>query len=175
MMYRMIRRRRRTAETNYPKRIRELKGGSARLVVRKSNRGISLQVIAYEENGDKVKASATSRELKEAAGWEPRCNIPTAYLTGMLLAKRWKGEATLDIGLYKPVKGSVAFAAAKGAQDGGVKLGANIEIDPERLAGGHIGKYSSAEPARFGAYSKAGFDPAKIKEKFEEARARIGK
>ena len=64
-------------------------------------------------------------------GWEPRCNIPTAYLTGLLLAKKWKGEATLDIGLYKPVKGSVVFAAAKGAQDGGLKLGANIEIDPQ--------------------------------------------
>ncbi len=174
IMYRMIRRRRRTAETNYPKRIRELKGGRSRLVVRKSNRGVLLQVITYEENGDKIAATAASRELRQM-GWEPRCNVPTAYLTGLLLAKKWKGEASLDIGLYKPVKGSVVFAAAKGAQDGGVKLGASIEIDPERLSGGHVAKYSSAEPARFGAYSKAGFDPAKIREKFEEAKARITK
>ena len=174
-MYRMVRRRRRSAETNYPKRIRELKGGSARLVVRKSNRGVLLQIIKYEENGDKVVALATSKELKKAAGWEPRCNIPTAYLTGLLLAKKWKGEATLDIGLYKPVKGSVVFAAAKGAQDGGVKLGANIEIDAARLSGSHIENYSKSEPARFGAYSKAGFDPAKMKEKFEEAKGLIMK
>jgi large subunit ribosomal protein L18 len=170
----MVRRRRRTAETNYPKRIRELTGGIARLVVRKSNRGVLLQVIKYEDNGDKVVAMANSRDLK-AVGWEPRCNIPTAYLTGLMLAKKWSGEATLDIGLYKPVKGSVVFAAAKGAQDGGLKLGANIEIDAARLSGGHIEKYSKAVPARFGAYSKAGFDPAQIKAKFEEAKGRIMK
>ena len=173
-MYRMIRRRRRTAETNYPKRIRELKGGIARLVVRKSNRGVLVQVVTYEENGDKIAAAATSRELKEM-GWEPRCNVPTAYLTGLLLAKKWKGEASLDIGLYKPVKGSVVFAAAKGAQDGGLKLEGNIEIEESRLSGGHIEKYSKAQPARFGAYSKAGFDPASIKAKFEEAKGLIMK
>ena len=174
MLYRMVRRRRRTAETNYPKRIRELKGGVARLVVRKSNRGILLQVINYEDNGDKVVASATSKDLKKM-GWEPRCNLPTAYLTGLLLAKKWKGEATLDVGLYKPVKGSVVFAAAKGAQDGGLKLGPTIEIDPARLSGEHIEKYSKAVPARFGAYSKAGFDPSQMKVKFEEAKGRIMK
>jgi large subunit ribosomal protein L18 len=170
----MVRRRRRTAETNYPKRIRELKGGIARLVVRKSNRGVLLQVVNYEDNGDKVVASVTSGDLRKV-GWEPRCNIPTAYLTGLLLAKKWKGEATLDIGLYKPVKGSVVFAAAKGAQDGGLKLGTPIEMDSARLSGEHIEKYAKTVPARFGAYSKAGFDPAQIKAKFEEAKGRIMK
>lgn len=174
MMYRMVRRRRRTAETDYLRRVKELKGGMPRLVVRKSNRGVIAQVILYEENGDKVAASVNSGELREM-GWEPRCNIPTAYLTGLLLAKKWKGQATLDIGLYKPVKSSVVFAAAKGAQDGGIKLGANIEIDQARLSGAHIEGYFKTEPARFGAYSKAGFDPAKIKEKFEEAKGRIMK
>jgi large subunit ribosomal protein L18 len=174
MMYRMVRRRRRTAETNYPKRIKELKGGIPRLVVRKSNRGIIAQIIVYEENGDKVSAYANSRELKEM-GWEPRCNIPTAYLTGLLLAKKWKGEASLDIGLTKPVKGSVVFAAAKGAQDGGVKIGTAIEVDPARLTGSHIESYSKAQPARFSGYSKASFNPAAIKQKFEEVKGRIMK
>ncbi|MDE1865647.1 MAG: 50S ribosomal protein L18 [Candidatus Micrarchaeota archaeon] len=174
MMYRTVRRRRRTAETNYPKRVKQLKGGIPRLVVRKSNRGVLVQVVLYEENGDKVAASANSRELRKM-GWEPRCNVPTAYLTGLLLAKKWKGEANLDIGLYKPVKGSVVFAAAKGAQDGGLKLGANLEIDEARLSGGHIEAYSKSVPARFGGYSKAGFDPASIKAKFEEAKASIMK
>jgi large subunit ribosomal protein L18 len=170
----MVRRRRRTAETDYLKRVKELKGGVPRLVVRKSNRGIVAQVIVYEENGDRITASVNSRELREM-GWEPRCNIPTAYLTGLLLAKKWKGVATLDIGLYKPVKSSVVFAAAKGAQDGGLKLGANIEFDQNRLAGAHIESYSKVNPARFGAYSKAGFDPSRMKEKFEEAKGRIMK
>ena len=91
MMYRMVRRRRRTATTNYPKRIRELKGGMPRLVVRKSNRGVLLQVVNYEENGDKVVASATSKELKKM-GWEPRCNIPTAYLTGFSSRRSGRGR-----------------------------------------------------------------------------------
>lgn len=174
MMYRMIRRRRRTSETDYPKRIKELKGGMARMVIRKSNRGILAQIILYEENGDKVAASVNSKELRKM-GWEPRCNLPTAYLTGLLLAKKWKGEATVDIGLSKPVKGSVVFAAAKGAQDGGLKLGSNIEMDPARLSGSHIENYSKTAPVRFGGYSKAGFDPAAIRAKFEEAKGRIMK
>lgn len=174
MTYRMVRRRRRSSETDYVKRVKELKGGVPRLVVRKSNRGIITQIIKYEENGDKVAAVANSSELK-AMGWEPRCNIPTAYLTGMLLAKKYKGEANLDIGLAKPVQGSVVFAAAKGAQDGGLKLNGNIEIKPERISGSHIASYSKTVPARFGGYSKAGFDPVKIKEKFEEVKGRIMK
>ncbi len=58
-----------------------------RVVVRKSNRGISMQVVEYDRSGDKIIASSNSKELK-GMGWEPRCNIPTAYLTGMLLGKQ---------------------------------------------------------------------------------------
>ena len=48
-------------------------------------------------------------------------------------------------------------------------------MDAARLSGGHIENYSKAEPARFGAYSKAGFDPAKMKAKFEETKGAIMK
>ncbi len=176
-MYRMIRQRRRTATTNYKKRIASLKGGMDRVVVRKSNKAITMQIIEYEKDGDKVVASANSRELK-GRGWEPRCNIPTAYLTGMLLAQKIKDKSTefvLDIGLYRPVKGSVIFAAAKGFKDNGAKLNANIEFDEARLSGTHIANYANSiedqsYKSRFSSYIKSGFDVKGMNKKFESVK-----
>lgn len=168
-----IRRRRLSAETDYKKRVKELKGGMPRLVIRKSNRGIIAQIIDYTEDGDKVIASANSNELRKMK-WEPRCNIPTAYLTGLLLSKKWsKGNAVLDLGLYKPMKGSVIFAAAKGAQDGGLKVLGNIEMDAARISGAHIESYAKEKKERFTGYTKAGFDVSSMKAKFEEAKKGI--
>jgi large subunit ribosomal protein L18 len=170
---RMIRRRRRNSTTDYAKRVKELKGGLPRLVVRRSNRAVLTQIIEYSEDGDKVLASANSKELR-ALGWEPRCNIPTAYLTGLLLSKKWsKAEAVLDIGLYKPVKGSVIFAAAKGAKDGGMSVRSDIEVDPGRLGGAHIENYAKAHKEGFSAYAKAGFDVSAIGAKFEQCKKSI--
>jgi large subunit ribosomal protein L18 len=172
-MYRMIRRRRRSSETNYLKRVELVKGGMPRLVVRASNRRIRMQVIEYREQGDAVLASANSAELK-GFGWEPRGNMPTAYLTGLLLSRKWKGErVALDIGIARPVKGSVVFAAAKGAQDGGMGLLGSIEVSEERLRGAHIAAYAKEHKERFTAYAKAGVDPASIAESFEAAKKKL--
>ena len=170
-MYRMIRRRKRSAETDYKSRIALLKGGLPRIVVRRSNRSITMQVVEYTPDYDRIVAQAHSSELRKM-GWEPRCNLPTAYLTGTLLAKRWNGESVLDIGLYKPVKGSVVFAAAKGAIDSGMKLKANIDLDAARAQGAHIESYAKAG-ATFKGYSKAGFDPSSMQAKFEAAKKKI--
>ncbi len=181
MQYRMIRHRRRTATTNYKKRTASLKGGMKRVVVRKSNKAITMEVIEYEKDGDKVILNVNSRELKKM-GWEPRCNIPTAYLTGMLLAKKATAnkseEFVLDIGLYRPVKGSVIFAAAKGFKDNGANLLGSIEFDAARLSGAHIAKYAgSIDEAnyklRFSSYAKAGFDARSIDKKFETVRKEL--
>lgn len=179
-MHRMIRSRKRTATTNYKKRIAALKSGLNRVVVRKSNRTITMQVIKYEIDGDRVLASVTSRELK-TMGWEPRSNIPTAYLTGMLLANKLKdkkSEYILDIGLYRPVAGSVIFAAAKGFKDNGANLKSGIEFDEKRLSGEHIQSYATnAEEqtykTQFSAYIKSGFDAKGIKQKFETVKKGI--
>lgn len=169
----MIRKRRRSAETDYTKRVKQLKGGMPRLVVRRSNRAIIMQIIEYSENGDKILASVTSRELRKL-GWEPRSNLPTAYLTGLLLAKKWsKSDVALDIGLYKPVKGSIIFAAAKGAQDGGVKVRGEIEIDEARLSGAHIENYAKEHKEKFSDYAKANFDAASMKSRFEAMKSSI--
>jgi large subunit ribosomal protein L18 len=180
MQYRMIRHRRRSATTNYKKRIAALKGGMRRVVVRKSNKAITMQIVDYEREGDKVIMSVHSSELK-ASGWEPRCNIPTAYLTGMLLAKKAndkKSEFILDIGLYRPVKGSVIFAAAKGFQDNGAKLRGTIDFDSARLSGSHIATYAGKAKddeykARFSGYVKSGFDVKSMDKKFESIKKEL--
>jgi large subunit ribosomal protein L18 len=175
---RFLRSRRREAITNYKKRVAMLKSGIPRVVVRKSNRQITAQLIGYKENGDIVLASANSKELK-GMGWEPRSNMPTAYLTGMLLAKKAKKLAekgcTLDIGLARPVKNSVVFAAAKGSQDGGLSIRFNAEIDANRIKGAHIARYAAMkhQAQQFTHYAKAGFDVAKIGDTFETVKKKI--
>jgi large subunit ribosomal protein L18 len=179
-MYRKIRHRKRTATTNYRKRRAQLKGDMTRVVVRKSNKAVTMQVVDYEKEGDKVVASVNSRELK-SMGWEPRCNIPTAYLTGMLLAtkvKDKKSDFILDIGLYRPVKGSVIFAAAKGFKDNGANLHSGIEFDEKRLSGAHIQSYATeAKEAdykvRFSSYIKSGFDVKGMTQKFESVKKEL--
>ncbi|MGD0729158.1 MAG: 50S ribosomal protein L18 [Candidatus Micrarchaeaceae archaeon] len=179
-MHRMIRRRKRTSTTNYKKRVAALKSDMNRVVIRKSNRAVTMQVIGYEKDGDKIVASANSKELKEK-GWEPRCNIPTAYLTGMLLASKLKDKKLdyiLDIGLYRPVKGSVIFAAAKGFQDNGANLHSNIEFDEARISGSHIQDYATKLDAnkykeQFSSYIKNGFDAKAIKQKFDSVKKEI--
>lgn len=97
----------------------------------------------------------------------------------MLLAKKAKKLAEkgciLDIGLYRPVHGSVEFAAAKGTKDGGMNLKFNAEFDASRITGAHIAKYAAMKQkgAQFAKYAKAGFDVAKIVETFETVKKKI--
>jgi len=179
MIYSRIRKRRASALTNYRKRIAMLKGGLPRLVARKTNRGIIVQIINYERYGDRVVASVNSKELK-AIGWAPRGNIPTAYLSGMLLAKKAKGllisKLILDIGLARPSKFNVLFAAAKGCSDNGISVVNNIEFDEARLSGKHIANYAkviSKETPQFSKYYKENFDPKQMDALFEQAKGKI--
>ena len=144
-MHTFIRKRRKEAVTDYARRVRLLKGGKNRLVIRRSNRGIVAQAVKYSVDGDMTISTARSEELRKL-GWMPRRNTPTAYLTGMALAKKLKGKTedyVLDIGVHNPSKASVLFAAALGAADNGLKLLNNIEFDRERLSGKHIADYLS--------------------------------
>lgn len=181
-MYKMMRIRRKKALTDYNNRVAMLKSGLARVVIRKSNRAINIQIVEYSIKGDKIIKSVNSNELR-TFGWEPRGNIPTAYLTGLLLAKKAKDmkdrKLVLDIGLYRPMKGSVIFAAAKGSVDGGINIASKIEFDANRLSGAHIANYAANKDAleksksQFSKYAKAGFDASKIREKFEEVKKKI--
>ena len=140
-------RRKREGRTDYAKRLELLKGKRNRLIVRKTNTKIILQIASYDADGDKILITTNSSELRKK-GWKHSCkNIPAAYLAGLLLAKKAKekkiNEAILDLGLTSPFKGSKMFSALKGAIDGGLKVPASEEIFPteERLKGEHVANY----------------------------------
>lgn len=137
-------RRRREGKTDYRHRAALLRGEKVRLVVRKSNRHLRVQFISYTDKGDKVLASAVSKELEEL-GWKASGkSTPSAYLTGLLAGKRAKEKeiesAVLDIGLREPTKGATVFAALKGAVDAGVEIPHSEDMVPskDRLSGKHM-------------------------------------
>ncbi|HLC32810.1 MAG TPA: 50S ribosomal protein L18, partial [Candidatus Nanoarchaeia archaeon] len=109
-------RRKREGKTDYRTRMKLLLGSKPRIVLRKSSKHVSLQIVEFHPNGDTVIASANSSEL-EKFGWKGGSgNTSAAYLTGMLLAKKAKKNlaCVLDIGQMSSVKGATIYAAAKG-------------------------------------------------------------
>jgi len=137
-------RRRREDKTNYKKRISLLQSEKPRLVIRRSLKNMVIQLIEYKPSGDHIIVSAHSKELKKY-NWEfSKGNIPSAYLTGLLigkkaLAKKCK-DIIVDLGLQNPRKGTRLYAALKGVIDAGVKIPHDKEIFPseERIKGEHI-------------------------------------
>ncbi len=142
--YRVPFRRRREGRTDYRQRARLLRAGIPRAVVRQSLKYTSVQLIVYHPEGDRVLASANSRELLDKGWTGATANIPAAYLTGYMAGKRAveKGlsEAVLDIGLRVPTPGSTSFAALKGLLEAGVDIPHGEEVIPseDRLMGHHI-------------------------------------
>jgi large subunit ribosomal protein L18 len=183
MRYKMIKKRRRLALTDYRKRVALLLGNMPRVVIRKSNRGITMQIVAFEPKGDKVITGVSSKELAKY-GWSPRSNTPTAYLTGLALAQKAKSHKfeslVIDIGLYKPGKASVIFAAARGAADGGLKILNNITFDEKRIKGAHISNYArlikpdnNKYKKQFSAYEEAKLNPEMLEQLFEATKKKI--
>jgi large subunit ribosomal protein L18 len=141
-------RRKRNGRTNYRKRLNLLVSGSTRMIVRKTNKHIMVQLANYADNGDHVLVTANSSELKKH-GWDHATgNIPAAYLTGMLAAKKAAAKkvksAIVDLGLQTPSKGSRLYAAIKGAIDAGLSVPCSEEAFPseERIKGKHISDHT---------------------------------
>lgn len=185
-VYKVALRRRRKALTNYAKRLALVKGNAPRMVVRKSGRGITVQFLEFSAKGDRVIAGGISKALRKM-GWAPRCNAPTAYLCGLLAgraaAKKGVKEFNLDIGMQTPSKGSVVFAALRGAMDAGLKTAySNDMIEDSRINGSLIEKYAKELRAKdaarynklFSSYIKENFNPEKMVEAFNAAKAKIG-
>jgi len=148
--YKVKFRRRREGKTDYRKRLALLKSGKIRMVVRKSNKFVTVQFVKSKLEGDEVIAYAYSKELQKL-GWLFSCkNVPAAYLTGYMAALRAKKadikEAVLDIGRYPSTKGSKLYAALKGALDAGLSIPHSDEILPEqgRIEGKHIAEWATA-------------------------------
>lgn len=186
--YKVKFRRRREGKTNYYKRYKMLLSGKPRLVVRKTNNHIIVQIVIAKPEGDYTIAAAHSKELVKKFGWKASThNTPAAYLTGLLAGFRAleKGikEAILDIGLHRAVKGARVFAALKGALDSGLRVPHSPEILPEdyRIRGEHIAswakKLSVENPdfyvRQFSKYLASNMPPENIPSHFEEVKSKI--
>ena len=138
-------RRRRSGRTNYRRRLRLLRSGLPRAVVRKSLNQTHVQIVRYDEGGDRIVASAVSLELRKFGWTAGTGNVPAAYLTGLLAARRavqgGVAQVVLDLGVQDPVGGGRLFAAARGLVDGGVNLPHGDDVFPadERVRGSHLG------------------------------------
>ncbi len=143
-------RRKREGKTDYNKRKKLLMAGKPRLVIRKSLRSIWLQVVEYAPTGDIILVSAHSNELKKLGWGSGQSNLPSAYLTGLIIGKKAGekkiGKCVLDIGFCQSIKGNRIYAALKGAVDGGLEVRHSKEILPaeDRIKGKHI-KTGNAE------------------------------
>jgi large subunit ribosomal protein L18 len=179
-------RRRREGRTDYKLRRALVRSGVARAVVRLTNKYVLVQVSEAEAKGDVVRAAASSKELSKM-GWKGGAgNLPAAYLTGMLAARRAVAhgvkEAVLDIGLRGPSKGSKVFAALKGLADSGLAVPhSDGPIPPmERINGSHISGYAKSLAGqqelykkRFSAYLSRGLKPEDLSGHFEEVRKSV--
>ena len=129
-------RRRIENKTNYNKRLKLLTGASPRLVIRKTNKYMIMQIIQSIHAQDKVVASVNTKELlkldwpKDKEG-SLKC-LTASYLGGFLLAKKSKvdGRVILDTGLIPNTKGSRIYAAVKGFSDGKGEINYDEEVVP---------------------------------------------
>jgi len=131
--------RRKQSKTNYKKRLNLLKGNYPRLVVRKSNKYITIQIIKSKNAQDKVLYMVNSKELLKHGWPEDKSgslkNLSASYLAGFLLgkkAKTLKQELILDSGLIPSTKGSRVYAAVKGVSDAGLKINFSKGIAPSQ-------------------------------------------
>ncbi|HZY70750.1 MAG TPA: 50S ribosomal protein L18 [Thermoplasmata archaeon] len=138
-------RRRREGRTDYRYRLRLLRSGQPRAVVRLTNRRVVVAVTAFDPKGDRIIASAESPELARIGF--PKSGLastPASYLTGYLAGLRAKGagstDAVLDAGLRRPTTGGRLWGAVKGLVDAGVKIphGEGRFPSADRLGGSHL-------------------------------------
>lgn len=141
-------RRRREGRTDYYQRTKLVVADAPRMVVRRTNRHVIVQLVTAEMDGDKTLVSANSAELEKYGYTGATANTPAAYLTGMLFAAKAKkagqDRAILDIGLARATPGARVFAALKGAVDAGLEIpyGESIVPTEDRLKGEHIAAYN---------------------------------
>ena len=158
-------RRKLSGRTDYRKRLKLLVSGAPRLVVRKTNKNIIVQLVKYADVGDNVVVTASSIELKKLGWTHATGNLPAAYLTGLIAGKKASSlklkNAIVDLGLQTPSHGSRLYAAIKGVIDAGVDVPCSDEALPseDRLRGRHIASFNKKSAA--------------IEKSFEDTKSKI--
>ncbi len=172
-------RRRLQGKTNYKKRLKLLKSRKLRLVIRRTNKYIIMQIAQFTDKGDKILYYVNSRELAKY-GWNLSFkNTPAAYLTGLLLGKKINKkvkEAILDIGVQE--KGERLFAALKGVVDSGLNIPHSNERFPdgERISGKHIEQYFNKINDKSGnQFLKYKKQKINVQQAFEKTKEQIEK
>ena len=139
--------RRRQGKTDYHRRLRLLRSGAPRAVVRVSNTQVICQLVSYNPGGDAILHSVNGKSLTDSCAWPEdasKKSIPACYVAGYALGKKavsaGNHEAVLDIGLAASSPGSRVFSALKGMIDAGLDIphGASVLPSEERLSGKHI-------------------------------------
>jgi large subunit ribosomal protein L18 len=133
--YRVPFRRRREGKTNYHRRLKLIISRQPRMVVRKSNRYIRLQLITAEKEGDRTHVAASSSELPGYGYSGGLANAPAAYLTGLLFGRRaveaGYDEMILDKGLQRQVAAGTIYAALRGALECGLAIPHDVGVLPD--------------------------------------------
>ncbi len=65
-------RRRREGRTNYAKRLALVKSGKTRMTVRRSNKGVVIQFINFEHEGDRTLLTVTGTTWRNSTNGHPR-------------------------------------------------------------------------------------------------------
>ena len=179
--------RKRAGKTDYRQRLKLIRSGKQRLVVRPSLKHISAQIVRATTSGDVTLASAHSKELGKL-GWKGHTsNLPAAYLVGLLCGYRARkegiGESILDMGMQAPAPGGRVFAVLKGVVDAGLKVphGEGVLPAEERIRGDHIAQYAEklrsededVYKARFSCYLQRNFSPEQLPQHFNQIKQAI--
>ncbi|MFP4118849.1 MAG: 50S ribosomal protein L18 [Candidatus Woesearchaeota archaeon] len=171
-------RRKREGRTYYKKRLELLKSGKPRLVVRKTNAGMVLQVVDYHPDGDKVLSTFHSKNL-DKYGWNfSKKSIPASYLAGLAMgvkAKEKVSEAILDLGLQSPAAGTRLYAALKGVIDAGLEVPCSDSVFPsdDRIRGEHIAQGAKVLESKATAYKKDGLKMEDLPATFDKVKEKI--
>ena len=171
-------RRKREGRTHYNKRLELLKSGIPRLVIRRTNTSMVLQLVKYAPEGDNVVATFNANQL-ESFGWSySKKSIPASYLAGLALASKFKdtvSEAILDLGLQSPAAGTNLYAALKGVVDGGLNVPCSDSVFPpeDRLKGEHIAQGADVLEAQATEYKKKGLKLKDLPATFEKVKEKI--
>tara|TARA_Y100000310_G_C20671837_1_gene810728 strand:+ start:1979 stop:2521 length:543 start_codon:yes stop_codon:yes gene_type:complete len=165
--------RKREGRTDYRKRMKYLKSPNPRLVIRTGLNSIRMQLIKFDPRGDRVISSIDSKELGKL-GWKyHKGNVPSAYLTGLIMGVKEQGkEVVPDFGLKTPIKGSKLYAALKGVREGGLKINVDEKILPsdDQVSGKIIQEYSTKVDKKL-QFSKN--DPKDMVANFQEIKQKI--
>lgn len=146
----ITKRRRRESKTDYSKRIKLLKGGTPRLIFRKTNRYILTQYVRSKEAQDTVITGMSSKNLKKY-GWPKEFegslkSMPASYLTGLSIGKKIIEEKLetpiVDFGMIRSLNKTRAYAFLKGLIDAGIEIKYKEQSLPseDRIKGKHMKK-----------------------------------